>query len=192
MTDFPMEYVANIFILLILITSAVAMLCAKDLISASVKGGVFSLALVCEYMILAAPDVAITEAAVGAGMSTVLLLLAIFYADNDSSDKNISFTIPVIATGFLLGMMTAVFLSAPSIGSQDVPAMAGVASQYIASTAADTGIPNIVTAVLASYRGIDTYGEVIVVFCAAMIVYALLSVRDHANHTPQRDAGKLS
>jgi len=41
---------------------------------------------------------------------------------------------------------------------------------------AETGVPNIVTAVLASYRGFDTLGEVTVVFTAGVGVLALLGV----------------
>ena len=40
---------------------------------------------------------------------------------------------------------------------------------------AETGVPNIVTAVLASYRGFDTFGETTVVFTAAIGVMILLS-----------------
>lgn len=176
----PVEYIANVSVLIILIGSAIAMLCARDLVSATVKSGVFSLAIVCEYVLLAAPDVAMTEAAVGTGISSVMLFLAIFFVENDSSDKSVSYTVPVVAAGFLLGMMAAIFISAPSIGSVDTPAFLGVSAEYITRSGEDTGIPNIVTSVLASYRGVDTYGEVTVVFCAAMIVYALLCIRDEA------------
>lgn len=175
------EYIADFFILTILLWSAVSMLCARDLISAAVKGGVFSLALVCEYTVLAAPDVAITEAAVGAGMSTVLLLLAVFYVGNDNASKaHVSYTVPVIAAAFLAGMLCTVFFAAQEIGAAEAPAYAHLATEFIRRAGDETGIPNIVTSVLASYRGVDTFGEVTVIFAAAVIVYAVLAVRDGA------------
>ena len=49
-----------------------------------------------------------------------------------------------------------------------------MAPYYIAHAEAETGVPNVVTAVLASYRGFDTLGEVTVIFTAGIGVLALL------------------
>jgi multicomponent Na+:H+ antiporter subunit B len=49
-----------------------------------------------------------------------------------------------------------------------------VAPDYILGSRNDIGIPNIVTSVLASYRGYDTFGETIVVFTAGIAVLVLL------------------
>jgi multicomponent Na+:H+ antiporter subunit B len=49
-----------------------------------------------------------------------------------------------------------------------------VANHYIAHGQAETGVPNLVTAVLASYRGFDTLGEVVVIFTAGIGVMLLL------------------
>jgi multicomponent Na+:H+ antiporter subunit B len=49
-----------------------------------------------------------------------------------------------------------------------------VAPDYILGSRIDIGIPNIVTSVLASYRGYDTFGETIVVFTAGIAVLVLL------------------
>ena len=45
---------------------------------------------------------------------------------------------------------------------------------YLERSIADTGVPNVVTSVLASYRGFDTLGEVVVVFTAGIGVLLLL------------------
>ena len=49
-----------------------------------------------------------------------------------------------------------------------------LAPRYIQEGPRETGVPNIVTAVLASYRGYDTLGETTVVFTAGVGVIALL------------------
>ena len=49
-----------------------------------------------------------------------------------------------------------------------------MAPDYILGSRNDIGIPNIVTSVLASYRGYDTFGETIVVFTAGIAVLVLL------------------
>ena len=49
----------------------------KDLISAAIAFGVLSLLLSLEFFILQAPDVAIAEAGIGAGLTTAILVIAI-------------------------------------------------------------------------------------------------------------------
>ena len=49
-----------------------------------------------------------------------------------------------------------------------------IVPDYILGSRNDIGIPNIVTSVLASYRGYDTFGETIVVFTAGVAVLVLL------------------
>jgi multicomponent Na+:H+ antiporter subunit B len=49
-----------------------------------------------------------------------------------------------------------------------------VSSHFIANTGVDTEVPNMVTAVLADYRGFDTMFETVVVFIAGMAVLAIL------------------
>ena len=62
----------------------------------------------------------------------------------------------------------------PGFGAPDAPAQSHVARYYIENTMQETGVPNIVTAVLASYRGFDTLGEVTVIFTAAVAVLLLI------------------
>ena len=52
-----------------------------------------------------------------------------------------------------------------------------VAPRYIEESPKEIGIPNMVTAVLASYRGYDTLGETTVIFTAGIAVLALLGMR---------------
>lgn len=62
----------------------------------------------------------------------------------------------------------------PAFGDPDAPANQHVARMYIERTLPDIGIDNIVTAILASYRGFDTLGEVVVIFTAGISVLLLI------------------
>ncbi|GAT77422.1 monovalent cation/H+ antiporter subunit B, partial [Ehrlichia ruminantium] len=55
-----------------------------------------------------------------------------------------------------------------------------VASYYLENTSYYIGIPNVVTAILASFRGYDTFCETIVIFTAGLGVSLLLVRGDNA------------
>ncbi|HAW98205.1 MAG TPA: hypothetical protein DCX67_06700 [Opitutae bacterium] len=80
--------------------------------------------------------------------------------------------IPVLLVGFLLVFAARDF---PEWGDPQSPASKSpVSSHFIANTGVDTEVPNMVTAVLADYRGFDTMFETVVVFIAGMAVLAIL------------------
>ena len=80
--------------------------------------------------------------------------------------------IPVVAVGGLLLFAAKDF---PEWGDPASPASTSpVSSHFIQSTGVDTEVPNMVTAVLADYRGFDTMFETVVVFIAGMAVLAIL------------------
>jgi multicomponent Na+:H+ antiporter subunit B len=62
----------------------------------------------------------------------------------------------------------------PAFGDPEAPATQYTGELYIRSVLPDIGIENIVTAILASYRGFDTLGEVVVIFTAGISVALLL------------------
>jgi uncharacterized MnhB-related membrane protein len=76
----------DIIILLLLVGSAIAALQMKDLLGACVVFGVYSFLMCLLWAEMGAVDVAFTEAAVGAGISTVLLLATVFRTKRRSSD----------------------------------------------------------------------------------------------------------
>ena len=77
----------------------------------------------------------------------------------------------VLATGGLLVYGT---LDMPRYGDANAPIHQHVANRYIEKSGAEVGPPNIVTSILASYRGYDTFGETVVVFTAAVGVLAII------------------
>ncbi len=80
-------------------------------------------------------------------------------------------TVIVLLFGSLLIYCTLDF---PVWGDLKSPASTHVSPYYIENTLEDTSVPNIVTAVLADYRGYDTMFEVIVIFTAGIVCIFLL------------------
>jgi len=138
--------------------------------------GIYSLLSASFFVAMDAVDVAFTEASVGAGISTLLMLVAISMtgrSENPVRHKPLLALAVVTVTGSLLIYGT---LDMPYFGSAEAPIHQHVAPRYINDSMQEIGVPNIVTSVLASYRAFDTFGEVVVIFTAGMGVLALLSV----------------
>lgn len=128
-------------------------------------------------LFLDAPDVAFTEAAVGAGIATVLMLGTLSLVGGNASVARSGGPLPllvVIATGAALAFGT---LDMPAFGDPAAPIHEHPTPNYVDRSNEDIGIPNVVTSVLASYRGFDTLGETVVVFTAAVAVMMLLRQR---------------
>jgi len=148
----------------------------KDLFAVIMLAGIYGLLSASFFVAMDAVDVAFTEASVGAGISTLLMLVAITMtgrSEHPVRHKPVLALVVVVVTGSLLIYGT---LDMPYFGSVTAPVHQHVAPQYINDSMQQVGVPNIVTSVLASYRGFDTFGEVVVIFTAGMGVLALLSV----------------
>jgi len=181
-----MELAITIFLFVALVTTAVAMTFITRLFAVVILSGVFSLLAALLFITMDAVDVAFTEAAVGGGISSVLMLGTIaLTARTETTPSRFSLVplIVVLITGSVLIYGT---LDMPAFGSPDSPAQTHVGSDYIKRTPGEIDVPNIVTAVLASYRGFDTLGEVVVVFTAGLGVVLLLSGAGHR----RRDDGE--
>ena len=136
---------------------------------------IFSLLGAATYVVLDAVDVAFTEAAVGAGISTVLMLGTLALTSSEekpASPKNMfSALVVVVVTGIVLIFGT---LDMPHYGDPKAPIHHHVAPRYLNNSDQEVGLPNVVTSVLASYRGYDTMGEAFVIFTAAAGVLAIM------------------
>ena len=72
------------------------------------------------------------------------------------------------------GILLFVEADLPDYGDIDAPANQHVSPYYIENSMEDTDTPNIVTAILADYRGYDTLGETTVIFTAGIACILLL------------------
>lgn len=166
----------NLFLLTLLVITGAAIARLRSLFPAAMLTGLYSLLSACLFVLFDAVDVALTEAAVGAGVTTVLFVssLALTKPDEKPLRKGrAALALAVtLGTGALLIYAT---LDMPPYGAADTPVQQHpLREDFIEGTQNDIGIPNIVTAILASYRGYDTLGEVTVIFTAGVGVLMLL------------------
>lgn len=163
-------------LLAILVATAVAITWMRALYGATMLAALFSLVTACLFVLLDAVDVAFTEAAVGVGISTVLLLGGLALTRSREAvtprRRRLPGAVAVLLTG---GMLAYAALDLPEFGSADSPVHQHPVTQtYLHESQTETGVPNTVAAVLASYRGLDTLGELVVVFTAGLAVLSLL------------------
>jgi multicomponent Na+:H+ antiporter subunit B len=164
----------GIFLQTLLVIVAVAMVRSRDLFVVTMLSGIFSLLMAGNFLVLDAADVALTEAAVGAGISTVLFLGALALTAEREKIPRIQRWIPLVVVSATAVIVIFGMLDRPSLGDPTAPVHEHVAPFYLERTWELIGIPNVVTAVLASFRGYDTLGEAFVVFTAGVGVMFLL------------------
>lgn len=192
------ETLLDITLLTLLLVTAVALVRVRDLFAAVMLTGIYGLLSASLFVTLDAVDVAFTEAAVGAGIFPILMLTALNVTgrfEKEQTRKPLAAWFLVVGTGVILVLGT---LDMPPFGAADAPAQQHVAVRYIEDSPQEIGIPNMVTSVLASYRGYDTLGEVMVIFTALVGVLVLMAAvsgsRRQASmheHTVLRVVGKM-
>ena len=189
------DIIIDITLLAFLAITSVAILRMSNLFAIVMLYGIFSLLSAGLFVVMDAPDVAFTEAAVGAGISTVLMLATLalvkrpqkpYYDEAPRAHRPWLPLVVVAVTGSALVYGT---WDIPGFGAPDAPAQTHVARYYIDNALPETGVPNIVTAVLASYRGFDTLGEVTVIFTAAVAVLLLIGGRRSKPAVMTKDQG---
>ena len=169
--------------------TAFALVRLRNLFAVVMLSGIFSLLAAVLYLVMDAVDVAFTEAAVGAGIATMLMLGTLALTTGvvkEAPRKPLAALLIVSLTGALLIFGT---LDMPPYGDPNAPIHHHVAPRYIEKSGSEVGPPNIVTSVLASYRGYDTLGEVTVIFTAAAGILILLGGRRRPRKK-RRTAGK--
>lgn len=174
---------------------AVAVIRLRSLFAAVMLASVYSLLMALLWYSMAAMDVAFTEAAVGAGISTVLQIAALaFVGREEQSPPRLHW--PALGLCVTVGLLLLGGIAEmPRFGDPDAPMHRYVAPEYIEQRVghggrdfyrpravppyADMGrhVPNQVTAVLASYRGYDTMFETAVIFTAGLSLILLRGMR---------------
>lgn len=178
----------EILLSLLLAGTAVALVFARDLFGLTVLLSVYSGLFGVVLSLLGAVDVAFTEAVVGAGLSTGLLLALLRYLRADVNWVRVhappgppwqdhrKAVAAVVALGIGAMLIYAVH-ALPAFGDATSPAHQRVASQYLARSVPDAKTPNAVTAVLADYRSFDTLIETSVVLTGAVACVLILRQR---------------
>lgn len=163
-----------------LVATALATVFIRDLFAIIMMFGIYSLLSAGFFLNLDAPDVALTEAAIGAGIAPILMLCTLALTRNKSEPEPRAkkpvhtALLPLVVVTLTGAALIYATFDMPHFADPQAPAHSHVAPRYIEDSGQEIGIPNIVTSVLASYRGFDTLGEVFVIFTAGIGVLALL------------------
>jgi len=172
------EPVIDILLLAFMIVIALAVVRMRDLFGVAMLFSLFSLLSAGVFTVMDAADVAFTEAAVGAGISTILMLATLTRTARRERPRAKGVPILPLTVVFITGALLVFGTSdLPRLGDPDAPIHQHVADRYLQRSGEEIGIPNVVTSVLASYRGYDTLGETAVIFTAGIAVIALLGLR---------------
>ena len=161
-------------LLTLLAIVSLAIVRQRSLFGVVILASVYSFLIASVMIVLDAVDVAMTEASVGAGVSTVILLATLHLIRTTEVRPSRPQLLPLLAcagTGVAVVWGTLVL---PPFGSADAPIHKHVAPHYLAESIKETNVPNVVTSVLADYRGYDTLGETTVIFTAGIGVMLLL------------------
>jgi len=168
-------WVLGIPILALLAVTAVAVARIRDLWAAVMFTGIYSFLGASWMLILDAPDVAFTEAAVGAGISTVLLLGTLALTGKKEKPFKSSPLMPLVVVSITGAALIYGTLDMPYFGDPEAPVHLYPDPGFVEKAQHDMhGLPNVVTSVLASYRAYDTLGETAVIFTAGIAVLLIL------------------
>jgi multicomponent Na+:H+ antiporter subunit B len=170
-------FVFALFLLSLLVVTAIAIVQTTNLFVSVMLTSIFSLLMAANFFILDAADVALTEAAVGAGITTVIFLSALALTAQQERLRTGGQRIALVAVATLASLIIYATFDKPRLGDPDAPVHQHVAPWYLEKTPEYIDIPNVVTAILSSYRGYDTLGEVFVVYTACIGVLFILGQR---------------
>ena len=169
-----MESFINMILLTLLAVVTLGVVRLRNLFAVVILGGIYSFLMASVLIVLDAVDVSMTEASVGAGISTVLMLTVLYMTRVEEAKPVHTPILPLFVAGVTGAVLVYGTWGLPAFGLSDTPINTHVGMRYMELSVPDTGIPNVVTSVLASYRGFDTLGETTVVFTAGIGVLLLL------------------
>ncbi|HCB52677.1 MAG: DUF4040 domain-containing protein [Paracoccaceae bacterium] len=172
-----MEILVDAVLLTLLVVITLAILFQRNLFAVVLLAGAYSFLMASIMLVLDAVDVAMTEAAVGAGISTALFLATLYLTHGKEylqpNFKFQSILVVVLAGGMLIWGMWDM----PEFGVMQAPLHENTAPGYLDASKNHLMPPNVVTAVLADYRSFDTLGETTVIFTAGIGVLLILRGR---------------
>lgn len=202
MTEF---LVLDVVLLFLLIVTAVGVFVIRDLFAATMVFSLYSLLMAVVWLNLDAADVALTEAAVGAGIATVLLIGALVAVGAQQKQHALIHWPALVLVALTTAALVYGTFDMPPLGDPTAPAQTHVAPEYITQTVEklhgqkhtettaghdETGghdekesdnfhghVPNLVTSVIVNYRAYDTLYEVAVIFTAGIGVILLIGRR---------------
>ena len=170
---YEVKYMIELYFLLgFMIVGAIIAVEVKDMLSSVIAVAVVGLALAVTFLLLKAPDLAITQLVVEI-LVLIILIRATIKKDLKFSTSGrwlFNTIITLVFIGFFLYLSYGCLKELPSFGN---PIMR-VSANYIADGMAKTGAANLVNAVILDFRAYDTLGEATVLFTAVIGVLAVI------------------
>jgi multicomponent Na+:H+ antiporter subunit B len=160
--------IINMALLTMLAVVTVAITRQRSLFGVVVLASIYSFLMATVLVVLDAVDVAMTEASVGAGISTVLLLAALHLIKTLELRPAKTSILPLLASLATGAVVVWGALALPPFGAADSPIHRHVVPRYVERSLEETNVPNLVSSILADYRGYDTLGETTVIFAAGI------------------------
>lgn len=163
----------ELYILLIfMIVAAIVAIEIKDLLSSVIAVGAVGLVLSIAFLVLKAPDVAITQLVVEI-LCLMILIRATLKKDLPFSSSGRWFLNTVITMVFLISFLTLGAMCLRDLPEFGYPIMK-IASSYFECAVEKTGATNLVASVILDFRAYDTLGEATILFTAVMGVLAIV------------------
>jgi len=159
-------------LLLFMILGAIIAVEIKDLLSSVIAVGAVGLGLSVTFLILKAPDLAITQLAVEI-LCLIILIRATIRRDIPALNRRKEVVGSIIVLLFIGGFLFFAYLALKDLPSFGHPIMR-VSQNYLAEGLRKTGATNLVASVILDFRAYDTLGEATVLFTAVIGVLAVL------------------
>ena len=188
MTDF--DPLVGAVLLAFMAATAVAAARLHNLFAVVMLGGIYSLLSAAFFVVLDAVDVSFTEASVGAGITTVLMLATLSLTGDREKPSRHNRGVAVLAVALTGAALVYGTWDIPPFGDPNAPIHGHTVPRYLQDSKKEIGIPNVVTSVLASYRGYDTLGETAVIFTAGVGVVLLLGLGLPRSRSRSRSAAE--
>lgn len=168
---------------LLIAGTALALIRVRNLFAVVMLLSVYSALLSVTFTVMGSVDVGFMEAVVGTSMSTVFLMGLMWWVNPDELTlygpwRRAVALLPALGLG---GMLLYGVNALPAFGDPAAPATTHVSPAYADGAIRDMATPNVVTAVLADYRGYDTMIESAVVVTAVLGCLLVLRYRDAAS-----------
>lgn len=193
----------DVILLCLLIVTSVTIFVLRNLFAATMVLCLYSLVMSLVWLDLDGADVALTEAAVGAGIATVLLIGALVVVGAEERKHPLIHWPALVLVALTTAALVYGTFDLPPFGAASAPAQVHVAPEYISQSvpklhSSDHGpaknakdqptsdnfhghVPNLVTSVIVNYRAYDTLFEVAVIFTAGVSLVLLLGRRVAGN-----------
>jgi multisubunit Na+/H+ antiporter MnhB subunit len=155
-----------------MIVGAIIAIEVKDLLSSVIAVGAAGLGLSISFLILKAPDVAITQLVVEI-LILIILIQATLKKDLPFSTSGRWYLNTFIAFVFIVTFLAAALVCFKDLPEFGQPIMR-VGATYLKEGLMQTGAANLVASVILDYRAFDTLGEATILFTAVIGVLAVV------------------